>query len=252
MVVKSFAEKGARVSSSHIPHLRAGRASGDIISERAACAALLSAGLPVKKDELYEEIARTATSSEIRLRHTRCPQRFSSRGFTLRVADALGLPLILIDEIFRAMRTEAVMSTQEAMQPDLLVSFDERVNDFLGNYDDPNTLKKSPTLQTLCVLRHGVVFTPDNFYRVIYDHPSNRFIGAWATHEVDWLAQFYAFRLQSPYKLSPLDRVVLDETRQGEQGCLPSRLTQQTGIRVNRQVIETHTNALLGQIGIRG
>ena len=251
-VLEAFAQKGVKVSSGHIPNLRAGRVSGDILEKRVACASLLSGGSPIKKDELYEKIAKTATSPDIRLPQVHFPHRYNSNGFTSRLSENIGLPVILVDEILRAMRVEVVMSdTKGILSNYLLIGFHTTVNNFLNNYEDPYAVKKSPSLQRLFVLRNSTIFTPDIFYRAIYEKPSNRFIGTWVTQEVDWFAQFYALRLQPPYVFSPFDSEVLREAAQGRQGLLPEKFSKQTGILVNRWVIETHTNALLGQILVK-
>ena len=246
-VVEGFAKKGAKISERSIPDLRADRMPGNILAERVACAKLLREGTPSNKDQVYGIIAGTAI--ELRLPQVHFPHRHSSLKFTERVASALAISLIVIERALRAMRTEATMSAQEGQQPQILADFQATVADFLRSYDNPSTLRKSPTLQNLINMREkGVVFVTDEFYRVVYQHPSSRFIGAWATYEMEWLDKFYADRLQTKAPFSPLDRAVLEATSQGEQGFLSPTLTFKTGIPVDRWVVATHTNALLGQI----
>lgn len=248
LAVNVFALKGVKVALEYISDLRAGRGSGEIIiNRRDACASLLRYGSALRKNELYERIATRATSPEIRKPHVSIPKRFSSLGFTARLSDDLGIPITTLDEIFRSMRVEAVITAQEGMTPDLGGSFNSRVYDFLKSWDYPHSRSKSPTLQKLNSLREGdTFFTPVNFYGVLYERFNNRFIGAWTTHEVDWIAQFYASKTQIPSTFSLFDIEVLRETGQARQGFLPERISKQTGICVNRHVIETHTQVLLG------
>lgn len=252
-VVETFAQRGVKVTPAYVPQLRNGRGSGDVIvNYRDACASLLRYGSALRKNELYERIATRATSPEIRKPHVCIPKRFSSLGFTASLADSLGIPLTTMNEIFRSMRVEAVITAQEGMDSDLRGSFNSRVYDFLESWDYPHSRSKSPTLQKLNILRDdGTFFAPDNFYRVLYERPNNRFIGAWTTHEVDWFAQFYAPKTQLPSIFSSFDIEVLKETGQARQGFLPEKITEQTGISVNYRVLETHTRALLGRIQIK-
>ena len=241
-VVEGFAKKGARISEKSIAHLRADKRTGDVLAERVACAQLLREGTPAKKDEVYGKI--TGTAVELRLPQVHFPHRHSSLKFTDRVASALEISLTVIERILRAMRTEAIMSAP--------VGFHETVIHFLRSYDHPYTVSKSPTLQNLINMREkGVVFVPDKFYRAVYQHPSSRFIGAWATYEVEWLDGFYAGRLQTQAPFSPLDRAVLEATSQGKQGFLPPALAFKTRVPVDIWVVATHTNALLDRYLLR-
>ena len=250
-VVEAFAREGVKIASAHIPQLRAGRASGSIIDDRYACASLFRSGSPFEKDQLYEQIAKTAISPDIRLPNLNTPGRFTSAGFTNRLTQTLGFPdSTVVDEIFRAMRTEAVMSSGN-LPADVLSSFNSRVYDYLNTCDHRSSRSTSPIMGVLFNLRvNDTVFTPDNFYRVLYTSQSRRFIGAWATHEMDWFIDFYAFRLQQGI-FSLFDKEVLKETAQGRQGLLPKKIKEETGIPINRWVIETHTKALLGRIQLR-
>lgn len=253
-VVGAFANKGVKVSLGYISQLRAGLGSGVVIEEnRVACALLLNDGSPLKKDGLYKEIAKTATAPGFRQQQVRFPDRYNSNGFTSRIAETLDIPVVSLGEMLRAMRVEAVLNTQiGALQDDLLDGFNDVVNDFLKKREDPYTRHNSPSLQRLFDMRIGIKFNPENFYGSIYEQTSKKFIGSWTIEEVVWFDQFYAFRLQSPNQFSPLDVEVLRETALGNQGSLPGKLTKQTGILVNRRVIETHTRVLLGQLQARG
>lgn len=249
-VVDAFANKGVKVSLRYISELRAGLGSGVVIEEnRVACALLLNDGSSLKKDGLYDKIAKTATAPGFRLPQVRFPNRYNSNGFISRVSDDLGIQVRSLDEMLRAMRVEAVMSFQNGLMPNnLMESFNNNVNQFLKKREDPHTRHNSPSLQRLFVMRGETKFNPENFYGSIYEQTSKKFIGSWTIEEVDWFDQFYAFRLQSPNQFSPLDVEVLRETALGNQGSLPGKLTKQTGILVNRRVIETHTRVLLGQL----
>lgn len=250
MVVKSFEEKGARVSSSHIPNLRVGRAQGDIISERAACARMLRAGTLLQKDELYKKIADIAV--QLRLPQVRFPHRYSSSGFTDRIAEVIGIPSVILDRVFRAMRTDMVMSAQEGAQSQMTENFQDTTGDFLRSYNNPYTLRKSPILQNLMNLKrdHHIV-GPKAFYEVIYQHPGGRFIGSWVPYEVGWFAQVYADRVQAQTSFSPFDREVLEAATQGNHRSLSSKLIPQTGVSLDGWIIGIHLTALLGRLSLK-
>lgn len=250
VAVKTFTEEGVRISKRSIAELRAGRMTGSIISERVTCARMLREGTPLQKDEIYEKIADIAVA--LRLPQVRLPHRYSSSGFTDRIAEATGIPSVTLDRVFRAMRTDMVMSAQKGAQSQMTENFQDTIDDFLRSYGDPYILRKSPTLQNLMNLNRGHhIVGPNEFYEVIYQHPGGRFIGSWVPYEVGWFAQVYADRVQAQASFSPFDREVLEAATQGNRRFLSAKLIPQTGISLNGWIIGIHLNALLGHLSLK-
>lgn len=251
-IIEKFARKGVQLAPSSISRLRSGGYNGKIIEDyRGACADLLRYGSPLRKNELYERIARRATDSDKRLIQKSHPNQYNSSGYSLRLSAALGISVVRLDEMFRCMRVEAATVTN-TLPPNLLVDFNSLIYGFIDSYP-PSRREKSPKLQQLYVLREGgMVFTPAIFYREIYKGKGThrRFVGSCLPTEVEWFAGYYATKTEPPSTFSTFDIEVLRETGRANQASLPDRFEQLTGIPVNSNVIEIHTRALLGRIGL--
>ncbi len=245
--------KGIEVHPNFVADLREKRKSGSKTLRRIESSEVVDAS---RKNQFYNIVCSRALGFRTYNQDRHRAHLFKSDGYVEEIARTQepSLETWVMELLVRAMRTDMVLTQIHTPNQELEEVFKRIAETYLKAKRDmpPSKLQRDagPFIALDEAWDHH---TMADFYRKFYAHVPRRGIGTWVPYEMEALSLFYSKQMGLGNRLTPFDRSIL-EFHKGKSDVpgerykdaqLAQQVKEETGIKVNYQVVERQRNLLV-------